>query len=73
MTTPERPPSDHDEIRDRQMLGPGIAFLSCGITFLMVGLAARMTVFAMMAPAFIALGIVFLVRARKRPDNDDPR
>lgn len=73
MTTPERPPSDHDEIRDRQMLGPGIAFLSCGVTFLMVGLAARMTVFAMMAPVFIALGIVFLVRARKRPDSDDPR
>ena len=73
MTTPERPPSDHDEIRDRQMLGPGIAFLSCGITFSMVGLATRMTVFAMLAPAFIALGIVFLVRARKRPDNNDPR
>ena len=73
MTAPERPSSAPDGIRDRRMLGPGIAFLGCGITFFGVSLATRMIVFAAMAPAFIALGIVFLVRARKRPDSDDPR
>ena len=73
MAAPDRPPSNPGHGPDRQLLGSGIAFLGCGIAFFAVGIATRMAVFAMTAPAFIALGIVFLVRARRRPDDRDPR
>jgi hypothetical protein len=53
---------------DRRMLAPGIAFLACGTTFLAVGLATKMTVFVLMAPAFIVLGVVFVARMRRRAD-----
>jgi 4-amino-4-deoxy-L-arabinose transferase-like glycosyltransferase len=69
MSTNERPASGHDQNRDRRMLGPGLAFLGCGITFLGVGMATKMFVFAMLAPAFFALGIVFLALARRRPGD----
>jgi hypothetical protein len=44
----------------------GFVFLMCGVTFLCTGVATRMVAFWAMAPAFIALGIVFLVIHRKR-------
>jgi 4-amino-4-deoxy-L-arabinose transferase-like glycosyltransferase len=69
LSTNERPASSHDQNRDRRLLGPGLAFLGCGITFLGVGMATKMFVFAMLAPAFIALGVVFLARARPRPGD----
>jgi 4-amino-4-deoxy-L-arabinose transferase-like glycosyltransferase len=64
-------PPDSAQV-DRRMLAPGIVFLSCGTSFLGVGIATKMTVFMLVAPAFIVLGIVFLVRARRRPDDRDP-
>ena len=57
---------------DRRMLAPGIVFLSCGTSFLGVGIATKMTAFTLMAPAFLVLGIVFLVRARRRPVDPGP-
>jgi hypothetical protein len=57
---------------DRRVLAPGIVFLSCGTSFLGVGIATKMSVFMLMAPAFIVLGIVFLVRARRRPGDPGP-
>ena len=45
--------------------GPGVAFLACGLAFLGVGIATRNPVFWSMAPAFVALGVVFLARSRK--------
>lgn len=69
MTANQPPPSDHEPGK-QQLRGPGIVFLACGIAFLGVGVATGMTVFAMTAPAFIAMGIVYLVRARKRTGDD---
>jgi hypothetical protein len=57
---------------DRRVLAPGIVFLSCGTSFLGVGIATKMSVFMLMAPAFIVLGIVFIVRARRRPGDPGP-
>ena len=57
---------------DRRMLAPGIAFLSCGTTFLAVGLATRTNAFVLMAPAFIVLGAVFLARMRRRAGAGQP-
>jgi uncharacterized membrane protein len=48
------------------LLGPGIAFLACGVTFLAIGLATRLAALWGMAPAFIALGVVFIALDRKR-------
>ncbi|GAA5002065.1 hypothetical protein FNZ56_09350 [Pseudoluteimonas lycopersici] len=73
MSTNERPASGHDENRERQLQGSGIAFLGSGVAFLGVGVATKMIVFTMLAPTFIALGIVFLVRARRRPHGDGQR
>ena len=67
MPTNQPPPSGQ---RDQQ--APGIVFLACGFAFLVVGMATKLHVFALTAPAFIALGIVFLIRARRRPDDRDP-
>ncbi len=65
-----KPPSSlHDQDRRRQLFAPGLAFFGCGITFLGVGMATKMFVFAMLAPAFFALGIVFLALARRRPGD----
>jgi hypothetical protein len=44
----------------------GITFLSCGVVFLAVGVATKMTAFWTMAPAFIVLGIVFLAKSRQK-------
>jgi len=57
---------------DRRMLGPGIAFLGCGTTFLAVGLATKTTVLVLMAPAFIVLGVVFIARMRRRAGAGQP-
>jgi len=59
-------PSEHDEHRMRRQ---GIVFLSCGVVFLGVGLATKQLVFTLLAPSFIALGVVFLARTRRRPDG----
>jgi membrane protein implicated in regulation of membrane protease activity len=48
------------------LLGPGIAFLACGVTFLATGLATHLIALWAMAPAFIALGVVFIALYRKR-------
>jgi membrane protein implicated in regulation of membrane protease activity len=48
------------------LLGPGIAFLACGVTFLATGLATHLIALWAMAPAFIALGVVFIALERKR-------
>ena len=49
----------------KRSTGAGVAFLGCGLAYLGVGLGTRNPVFYSMAPGFIALGIVFLVRARR--------
>lgn len=44
----------------------GMTFVWCGVAFLGVGLGAHQTPFLAIGPAFIAMGIAFLVRERKR-------
>ena len=44
---------------------PGAAFLACGIAFLGVGAATHDNTFFAMGPAFIAIGIALLARARR--------
>jgi len=51
---------------EKQLQTLGITFLSCGVAFLAVGLATKMTTFWSMAPAFIVLGIVFLAKSRQK-------
>jgi hypothetical protein len=52
----------------------GFAFLACGVTFLFVGLSAHLLPLSTMAPAFIALGVVFMAvsRARSKRPPDAP-
>lgn len=45
-----------------QMLG--LVFFSCGVTFLAVGLATKLSTFYFMSPAFLTLGIVFFAKSK---------
>jgi hypothetical protein len=42
-----------------------IAFLSCGVAFLAAAIPTKLVAFYAIAPVFIALGLAFLVKARK--------
>jgi hypothetical protein len=44
----------------------GFVFLACGMTFLCAGPATGLLALWAMAPALIALGVVFLAASRKR-------
>ena len=72
MSPNEQPPSAHDEHRRRQLFGPGLAFLGCGLTFLGAGMVTKMFAFTVLAPTFVALGVVFIALSRRRP-GDGPR
>lgn len=45
-----------------QMLG--LVFFSCGVAFLAVGLATKLSTFYFMSPAFLTLGIVFFAKSK---------
>ena len=62
-------PHDLDERSDaRRLAATGLAFLGCGLAFLAVGVI-HLPAMAAVGTALMALGIVFLARARNA-DND---
>lgn len=61
----EPDPNDLDERGDaRRLAATGLSFLGCGLVFLVVGGVIHLPAMAAVGPALMALGIVFLVRAR---------
>jgi hypothetical protein len=51
----------------RRTHGLGIVFLGVGITFLAVGAATQRMALLTAGPSMVALGIVFIASARRRP------
>ena len=56
----------------QQTRNAAIVFLSCGIAFLGAAIPTKLVAFYAMAPAFIALGLAFLVKARKERNSNPP-
>jgi hypothetical protein len=48
-------------------------FIACGIAFLAAAIPTKLVAFYAMGPAFLALGLAFLFKARKRRNGDPPR
>ena len=51
----------------RSVKSSGLVFLIAGIVFLAAGLTARNVSLSAPGPAFIAIGIVMMANARKKP------
>lgn len=49
----------------QQLRALGTVFLSCGLGFLVAGIASQMTAMYGVAPAFIGMGVVFLGKSRQ--------
>ena len=57
----------------KQFQGIGIAFLTCGISFFAVGVSSKLSSFWPISLVFIALGVIYLVKARQRPESHTDR
>ncbi|HVI25522.1 MAG TPA: hypothetical protein VM576_04930 [Xanthomonadaceae bacterium] len=61
----EQDPQNIDAPPDlRRLAATGLSFLACGLALLVVGGVSHLLALAAVGPALMALGIVFLVRAR---------
>ena len=50
----------------RALRGIGLAFLSCGLTFLLVAVLAGQNAFYGVGTAFLTLGVVFIATSAKK-------
>lgn len=55
-----------------QARNSAIVFIACGIAFLAAAIPTKLVAFYAMAPAFIALGMAFLLTARKERNGNRP-